>query len=120
MICVAAGGKIAQIAATAFTLSWTHSVEKTTWTEHWQVVPAGLIVTRAEIAGSGAGMEPPPDAVLRDGGYVYEPHVPPVERLVLAASGMTEGGWTLCAPGAGCRELGRAALHPIAVERCDA
>jgi len=37
MICLAAAGKTTVFAATAFTLSWTHSIEKTRWEEHWQV-----------------------------------------------------------------------------------
>ena len=30
------------LAAATFTLSWTHSVEKTRWEETWRIAPAGL------------------------------------------------------------------------------
>ena len=46
--------------------------------------------------GSGAGMEPPEGAVLKDGWWVYAPELPPQATLVLAASGATGEGWTLC------------------------
>ncbi|WP_245413609.1 DUF1850 domain-containing protein [Mangrovicella endophytica] len=94
------------MAVSAFTLSWTHSVEKTHWQETWTASPDGLRVIEARIEGSGAGMDPPPDAVLRDGAYVYRPQVPPITDLVLGASGATGEGWTLCGEGVSCRELG--------------
>ena len=100
MICILSAGKTLILAAGTFTLAWTHSVEKTRWEEHWIAGPEGLTVTQGAIEGSGAGMDPPPDAVLRNGAYVYTPHVPPIPDLVLAASGATGGGWTLC-PGPG-------------------
>ena len=95
MICIAAGAKALTLAATAFALSWTHSVEKTRWEERWLAGPQGLTVVEGRVEGSGAGMEPPPDAVLRDGAYVYTPHLAPIPELVLAASGATGSGWTL-------------------------
>ncbi|MEP0507358.1 MAG: DUF1850 domain-containing protein, partial [Aurantimonas coralicida] len=70
MICIAAGAKALTLAATAFSLSWTHSVEKTRWEERWLAGQQGLTVVEGRVEGSGAGMEPPPDAVLRDGAYV--------------------------------------------------
>ena len=118
MICIATGTKLVQIAATAFTLSWTHSVERTRWTEHWRASPAGLVVARGEIEGSGAGMEPPDDARLVDGRYVYAPRLRPVPELVLAASGATGSGWTLCARGHGCIEIGREASRPVTIKTC--
>ncbi len=96
MICILTAGKTLTLAAGAFTLAWTHSVEKTRWEEHWIAGPEGLTVTQGAIEGSGAGMDPPPDAVLKDGVYVYTPHVPAIPELVLAASGATGAGWTLC------------------------
>ena len=96
MICILTAGKTLTLAAGAFTLAWTHSVEKTRWEEHWIAGPEGLTVTQGAIEGSGAGMDPPPDAVLKDGAYVYTPHVPAIPELILAASGATGAGWTLC------------------------
>ena len=66
-LCILAGAKTVALAVSAFSLSWTHSVEKITWQENWQVTPAGLELIEARVKGSGAGMEPPEDAVLQDG-----------------------------------------------------
>ncbi|MCB8836716.1 DUF1850 domain-containing protein [Aurantimonas sp. VKM B-3413] len=125
MICVLTGAKTIALAVSAFTLAWTHSVEKTRWEEHWIATPAGLEVTEGRIEGSGAGMEPPPDAVLKGGAYVYAPHLPAIPELVLAASGATGGGWTLCpeGPDAGgsssCLTLGATSSAPIHVRSCN-
>jgi hypothetical protein len=99
MICVLAGGKTTVFAAATFTLSWTHSIERTHWQETWSATPAGLQLTAARVKGSGAGMEPGEDAVLKDGWWVWRPRLPPQEKLRLAASGATGEGWMLCAEG---------------------
>lgn len=104
-LCVIAAGKTTMIAATAFTLSWTHSVEKTEWRETWAVTDKGLVVTEASVKGSGAGMDPGEGAVLKDGWWVWRPKLPPVAHLALAASGATLSPWTLCA-GDECLTLG--------------
>lgn len=76
----------------AFTLAWTHSIEKTRWEEDYQVVQDAqgrtlLRAGQARIRGSGAGMEPPADARLqRDGWYVYQPAQGPLEELRLTRS----------------------------------
>lgn len=128
MICVLTAGKTIMLAASAFTLAWTHSVEKTGWQERWTAGPAGLTVVEGRIEGSGAGMEPPPDAVLKDGAYVYTPRLAAIPELVLAASGATGEGWTLCAEGgngsqgstaAKCLTLGAKPAAPIVVRWCD-
>ncbi|RWN66780.1 MAG: DUF1850 domain-containing protein [Mesorhizobium sp.] len=116
-LCILAAGKTMTLTVAAFTLSWTHSVEKTHWQEDWKVMPSGLQIVEARIKGSGAGMEPPDGAVLRDGWWVYKPRMAPQRRLVLAASGATGEGWTLCTV-QGCRELGRAAGDTILLESC--
>jgi hypothetical protein len=59
-----------------FTLAWTHSIEKTRWEEDYAVLPGAMPVLQAltaRVRGSGAGMEPPPDAVLRNGWFEYTP-----------------------------------------------
>ncbi len=71
-LCIS-GAETLRLAVTAFTLAWTHSVEHVRWEEDWRVTPAGLQVVEARVRGSGAGMEPPPDARLRDGWWVYVP-----------------------------------------------
>ncbi|NDW04682.1 DUF1850 domain-containing protein [Jiella pacifica] len=120
MICILSAGKTMAIAASAFTLSWTHSVEKTRWEEHWTAGPDGLTVTQGRIEGSGAGMEPPDDARLEGGAYVYELKRVPVPELALAASGATGGGWRLCAKGSPCLELGRDPGPPVVIRWCPA
>ncbi|UCI28978.1 DUF1850 domain-containing protein [Mesorhizobium sp. B2-8-5] len=116
-LCVLAAGKTVALAVAAFTLSWTHSVERTRWQEDWTVTSAGLRVVEARVKGSGAGMEPPEDSALRSGWWVYAPRIGPQPRLVLAASGATGEGWTLCTA-AGCRELGEIAGEPTVLEPC--
>lgn len=59
-----------------FTLAWTHSIEKVRWEEDYAVLPGApptLQAQSARIRGSAAGMEPPADAVLRNGWYEYTP-----------------------------------------------
>jgi hypothetical protein len=115
-LCILAAGKVTALAVSAFTLSWTHSVEKTTWQEAWRLTPQGFVAESARVEGSGAGMEPPAGAVLDGGGYRYTPSLPPQSRLVLAASGMA-GAWRLCAGGE-CFDLGGSGAAPIVVEAC--
>lgn len=100
-----------------FTLSWTHSVQKTQWRESWAVTPAGLELREARVKGSGAGMEPGPDAVLRDGWWVWQPRLPPQKTLSLAASGMTPSAWRLCHDG-GCIEFGAEAGDAVRLSGC--
>ncbi|HEX5737010.1 MAG TPA: DUF1850 domain-containing protein [Hydrogenophaga sp.] len=64
----------------AFTLAWTHSIEKVRWEEDYAVArpeapgaPPLLQALAARVKGSAAGMEPPPDAVLKNGWYGYSP-----------------------------------------------
>jgi len=116
-LCIIAAGKSLTLAAAAFTLSWTHSVEKTEWREAWVVTPAGLQLTEARVKGSGAGMDPGEGAREIDGWWVWQPEAPPVPELVLAASGATMSAWQLC-HAQGCLELGAAAGAPIVVEPC--
>lgn len=116
-LCVAAAGKAVVIATGVFSLSWTHSVEKTEWREDWRVTPSGLELTQARVKGSGAGMDPGEGARLEDGWWVWAPQLPVVPELVLAASGATVSAWTLCHAG-GCTELGSDAGEPVRIEAC--
>jgi hypothetical protein len=77
------------VPVTEFTLAWTHSIEKVRWEEDYAVrldplnrQPV-LHAVMARVRGSAAGMEPPPDAVLRQGWYQYTPAIqtPPELRL---------------------------------------
>jgi hypothetical protein len=103
-ICLAAGALHAVLLANAFTLSWTHSVEKIEWQEDYRVVAGALRLESARIKGSGAGMEPPDDAVLRDGWWEYRPRVAPMPILRLTFSHAT-ADYRLCWV-AGCKSLG--------------
>jgi hypothetical protein len=113
-----AGGKTAMIAATAFTLSWTHSVEKTEWREHWVAEDGRLRIVESRVQGSGAGMDPPEASVFESGWWVWRPDLPPQRQLLLARSGATGSGWRLCA-GSDCREIGGAAgSAPVEIRVC--
>jgi hypothetical protein len=116
-LCVLVAGKTTILAVTAFTLSWTHSVEKTRWEEDWRVTPAGLKILEARVKGSGAGIDPPEGAMLKDGWWTYEPAIAVRPAVRLAASGATDSGWTLCADQT-CVELGAEAGEAIELSAC--
>ena len=48
-LCLASAGVVKTLSVAAFTLAWTHSVEKIEWQEDWRVTPQGLRT------GAGAG-----------------------------------------------------------------
>jgi hypothetical protein len=79
----------------AFTLAWTHSIEKIRWEEDYRVQTDAqgqpvLVAGKARVLGSGAGMDPPPDAVHYDNGwYEYQPHTKPLQILRLTRSPYT-------------------------------
>ncbi len=100
------------------TLSWTHSVQKTEWQEVWEARPDGLMLREARVKGSGAGIDPPPEARLKDGFYVWEPRLPPRREVVLRRSGATED-WRICTQ-AGCRTVAEMAgeADPVRLTIC--
>lgn len=103
-LCLAAGALLARLAVGTFTLAWTHSVERLLWEEDWRVEPQGLVLVESRVRGSGAGMEPGPDARLEDGAWRWRPQAAPLPVLVLArAPGLED--WRLCTAG-GCRPVG--------------
>ena len=103
-LCLAAGALTAVLATDAFTLSWTHSVEKVEWQEDYSIVDGALELREARIKGSGAGMEPPDGAVLRDSWWTYRPATGPIAVLRLTHSGFA-ADYRVCWSGA-CRSLG--------------
>jgi hypothetical protein len=103
-LCVAASGIVKVLAVGAFTLAWTHSVEKTAWREDWRVTDAGLLLVAARVKTSGAGMEPPPNARLADGWWQWNPTSAPLPELVLRDSGAA-GDWNICVAD-GCHPVG--------------
>jgi len=62
-----------------------------------------LELVQARVKGSGAGMEPPPEARLINGWFQWQPQRPPMPEVVLGNSGAA-GEWRLCADGQ-CRTL---------------
>lgn len=116
-LCIFSAGKMISLAVAAFTLSWTHSVERSRWEEDWQITSVGLKLLEARVRGSGAGMEPPSAARLENGWWIYAPELPPVPELVLAASGSTGQGWLVCG-GVTCLEVGAEAGGPVRLEAC--
>ena len=103
-LCLSGGGAVVALAWTAFTLSWTHSVEKIGWEEDWRVSACGMRMVEARIKGTGAGMEPPANARLEDGWWHYRPRLSEIPRLVLARSGAV-ADWRLCRNG-DCATIG--------------
>ncbi|MDK9723535.1 MAG: DUF1850 domain-containing protein [Sterolibacteriaceae bacterium MAG5] len=97
-LCLTAGMVAATLAADAFTLAWTHSIEKIRWEEDWRVEKTLLVATEARIRGTGAGMEPPPGAVFESGVWRYRPALAPQEALRLTHSPHT-AGYELCVAG---------------------
>ncbi len=115
--CLLVGTTVLALASQGFDLSWNHSVEKTVWREHWVIEGGRLRLTEAAVKGSGAGMDPGPDAVLENGWWIWAPLLPPVPRLNLAASGATGGGWTIC-DGSDCHEIGQSPGVAIEISPC--
>jgi len=119
-LCVIGAGEAVRIAAVAFSLSWTHSVEKIPWQEQWRIEPDALVLTEARVKGSGAGMEPPPDAKLVGGWFVWRPVDPKRSEIVLRAV-PSISPWTICIEGRACSHLdallGRAA-DPVTLKPC--
>jgi hypothetical protein len=97
-LCLASAGVVKTLSIAAFTLVWTHSIEKTEWQENWRITPDGLELVQARIKGFGAGMEPPPDARLVDGWFQWQPKRAPMPEVILGNSGAA-GEWRLCEHG---------------------
>jgi hypothetical protein len=120
MLCLAAGTVIAPLAAGAITLAWTHSVEKIAWEEDWRLTPAGLELVEARVRGSGAGMDPPPEARLVNGAWAWRPKVPPQREIVMRRSGATSD-WRICI-GGWCRPMELllpAEADPVVLKECE-
>lgn len=94
---------MARVPAAHVTLRWYHSIEKIEWDEDYTVAGNWLALTGARIRGSGAGMDPPPNAVLTKGVWSYELEDPWRETVVLARSSYVRD-YDLCVGGK-CRPL---------------
>ena len=121
-ICLAAGAIAATLPLSAFTLAWTHSIEKIRWEEDYRIVDKHLVLEEARIRGTGAGMEPPANAVFSNGVWHYKPALPPLERLSLSHSPYT-ADYEICSA-AGCKPLatllpGLPELALVQITACD-
>lgn len=112
-LCLASAGAVKALAVASFTLAWTHSIEKVEWQEDWRVTQAGLELVEARVKGSGAGMEPPPEARLAGGWFRWKPGRPAMHEVTLGNSGAA-GEWRLCANGK-CRTLSEILGRPVGV-----
>ena len=93
----------ARVLTTSFTLAWMHSVEKIRWEEDYRLEAGRLVMRAARVRGSGAGMEPPEGAVLRDGAWEYQPAQAEFPKLRLTRSPYTRD-YEMCWD-AQCREF---------------
>ncbi len=84
-ICLVAGLLMAQF-GDEITLRWTHSVQKSAWEEDWRAEAGQLRLVQARVRGTGAGMEPPPEALFVDGAWRYTPSLPLLPRVQLRHS----------------------------------
>jgi hypothetical protein len=112
-LCLASAGVVKTLSIAAFTLAWTHSIEKVEWQEDWRITPKGLELAQARVKGSGAGMEAPAGARLVGGWFQWQPRRAPMPEVVLGNSGAA-GEWRLCSDG-NCRTLSEIFGHPIGI-----
>lgn len=118
-ICLLAGAKAVSLGVAALTLAWTHSVEKTRWEEDWRLTSRGLVLVESRIQGSGAGMDPPPEARFDGKWYRWQPKLAPLNEVILRRSGKA-GDWSICREDH-CQLAGSlvpADADPIAMTKC--
>lgn len=111
-LCIVVGALLMELPVRSFTLAWQHTVEKVMWEEDYVVVGAWLYITGARVRGSGAGMEPPADAVLVEGAWHYRPADRWHRELRLARSEFGSD-YLLCIDGR-CRPMADVAPGPVA------
>lgn len=111
-LCIVVGAALHVLPATRFTLRWQHTVEKILWEEDYVVAGDWLYLSSARVRGSGAGMEPPPDAVQVGPVWHYRPAQRWHRELKLARSAFGRD-YELCIDGA-CRSLAVWSPAPLA------
>jgi len=89
-LCLSTGALHVALLTQNFTLAWMHSVEKIRWEEDWHIEGNNLYLRSARIKGTGAGMEPPLDAIFKNGVWNYTPKIKPLETLLLTHSPYTK------------------------------
>jgi hypothetical protein len=110
-LCLASAGVVKALSVAAFTLAWTHSIEKVEWQEDWRITSKGLELVEARVKGSGAGMEPPAEARLAGGWFRWKPARPVMPEVTLGNSGAA-GEWRLCVDGK-CQTLSEILRRPV-------
>ena len=98
LLCLTAPDYAVRVPADRFTLVWQHSIEKIDWEEDYVVAGRWLYLSGARIRGTGAGMEPPEDAVRVGGIYTYRPAQRWFPSLNLARSNVVQD-YRLCIDG---------------------
>ena len=119
-LCLVVGAATIALLASEMTLAWDHSVEHIRWEEDWRAGPDGLELIEARVRGSGAGMDPPPEAQFRDGWWRWRPTLPPLREVTLRRSGAT-ADWRICRAGQ-CEPIGRFVppdADPVILKTCD-
>ena len=95
-LCLGLAGVVwAEVPVADFTLAWNHTIEKIRWEEDYRVTPDGLLLGEARVKGSGAGMEIPDGAELRDGAWHYQRQMPPLQPLRVGRT-PEAGDYQLC------------------------
>jgi len=95
VICLVVAGVIRSTLPTSeFTLAWDHSVQKTRWEERYRIDGGALVLVEARVQGSGAGMEPPPDAHHDHGMWTWQPNTRHTELRLTQSS--FAGDYTIC------------------------
>jgi hypothetical protein len=102
-LCIVVGTVLHTLPATRFTLRWQHTVEKVVWEEDYLVAGRWLYLAAARIRGSGAGMEPPADAVRVGDAWHYRP-ADRWHRAIRLARSSFGADYELCVGGV-CRGL---------------
>lgn len=116
-LCIVVGTALVSVPAHRFTLRWQHTVEKIAWEEDYIVAGEWFYLSGARVRGSGAGMEPPTNAVKLGDAWHYQPSQRWLRQLDVARS---EFGldYELCADGR-CRPLRTIApLGPTTLRPC--
>ena len=80
----------------------------------------GLEIVEARVKGSGAGMEPGPDARFDGTWWRWRPKLPVANSVRLGRSDAVPEGWELCAEGA-CRAVAdaRESADSVTLSVCD-
>lgn len=89
-VCILLAGSLrATLPTREFTVSWVHSVEKTRWEERYRIAGRELVLERARVQGSGAGMDPARGAKFDGGWWTWYPAGAPLPELRLTISPYT-------------------------------